>query len=132
MAGTSSDKLAYLQQTKESIRQAIIAKGVDVPDATPFRQYAGKVADIQSGGQGGGLDTQDCTLYVHNLHMEAASLYYNDGESISLPTTQFETIEHVNLAHDIYAEDDRFASQLPLTFSYDNSNGYFRIIIYPV
>ena len=49
MAGTSSDKLAYLQQTKESIRQAIIAKGVDVPDTTPFRQYAGKVGEIQSG-----------------------------------------------------------------------------------
>lgn len=48
MAGTSSDKLAYLQQTKESIRQAIIAKGVDVPDTTPFRQYAGKVGEIQS------------------------------------------------------------------------------------
>ena len=49
MAGTSSDKLAYLQQTKESIRQAIIAKGVDVPDTTPFRQYAGKVDGIETG-----------------------------------------------------------------------------------
>lgn len=130
--GTTACKLAVTNEAKTLIRNALINKGVSVPDATPFRQYAGKVADIQSGGQGGGLDTQDCTLYVHNLHMEAASLYYNDGESISLPTTQFETIEHVNLAHDIYAEDDRFASQLPLTFSYDNSNGYFRIIIYPV
>ena len=132
MAGTSADKLSYLRETKRLIRVALLTKGVDVPESTPFRQYAGKVADIQSGGQGGGLDTQDCTLYVHNLHMEDASLYYNNGESISLPTTQFETIEHVNLDHDIYADDDRFASQLPLTFSYDNSNGYFRIIIYPV
>lgn len=132
MAGTSADKLSYLRETKRLIRFALLTKGVDVPESTPFRQYAGKVGEIQSGGQGGGLDTQDCTLYVHNLHMEDASLYYNNGESISLPTTQFETIEHVNLAHDIYAEDDRFGSQLPLTFSYDNSNGYFSIIIYPV
>ena len=51
MAGTSSDKLAYLQQTKESIRQAIIAKGVDVPATTPFRQYAGQVGEIQNGGR---------------------------------------------------------------------------------
>ena len=131
MAGTSADKLSYLRETKRLIRFALLTKGVDVPESTPFRQYAGKVGEIQSGGQGG-LDIQDCTLYVHNLHMEDASLYYNNGESISLPTTQFETIAHVNLAHDIYAEADRFASQLPLTFSYDNSNGYFRIIIYPV
>lgn len=50
MAGTSADKLTYLQATKEAIRQAIAAKGVDVPDTTPFRQYAGKVGEIQNGG----------------------------------------------------------------------------------
>ena len=50
MAGTSADKLNYLQATKEAIRQAIAAKGVDVPESTTFRQYAGRIGEIQSGG----------------------------------------------------------------------------------
>lgn len=83
-------------------------------------------------GGSGGLDTSDCTLYVHNLHMDDASLYYNIDDSIYLSSTQSETIEHVNLAHEIYAQDSRFSSQLPLSVSYDNSTGYFRITIYPV
>ena len=92
----------------------------------------GRTNAVVGGGGGGGLDTTDCTLYVHNLHMDGANLYYNTGDAMSLSSTQFATIEHVNLAHDIYAEDTRFYSQLPLAFSYDNSTGYFRIIIYPV
>lgn len=50
MAGTSADKLNYLLATKEAIRQAIAAKGVDVPESTTFRQYAGRIGEIQSGG----------------------------------------------------------------------------------
>ena len=49
MAGTSADKLNYLLATKEAIRQAIYQKGVDIPETTPFRQYAGKIAEIQTG-----------------------------------------------------------------------------------
>lgn len=33
------DNINYLEQTKELIRQAIIAKGVDVPEDTPFADY---------------------------------------------------------------------------------------------
>lgn len=50
MARTSADKLNYLLATKEAIRQAIAAKGVDVPESTTFRQYAGRIGEIQSGG----------------------------------------------------------------------------------
>lgn len=44
--GTIADKLAYLSATKTAIKNAIVAKGVDVPDGTPFRQYADKVGEI--------------------------------------------------------------------------------------
>lgn len=47
--GTTAEKLGYLQQTKESIRQALISKGVDVPENTTFRQYAGKIEGIETG-----------------------------------------------------------------------------------
>lgn len=45
--GTTADKLAYLNGTKTAIKNAIVAKGVDVPDGTTFRAYVDKIASIQ-------------------------------------------------------------------------------------
>lgn len=47
--GTTACKLAVTNEAKTLIRNALINKGVDVPDTTPFRQYAGKVGEIQTG-----------------------------------------------------------------------------------
>ena len=44
--GTTACKLAVLEETKLLMRLSIASKGVDVPDTTPFRQYAGKVGEI--------------------------------------------------------------------------------------
>lgn len=48
--GTIADKLAFLGQTKAEIRDAIASKGVMVPPATTFREYAGKIREITSDG----------------------------------------------------------------------------------
>jgi hypothetical protein len=40
---TIAEKLQDLLKTKEDIRQAIIAKGAEVPDNTPFSQYVAKI-----------------------------------------------------------------------------------------
>lgn len=45
--GTIADKLAYLNDTKTAIKNAIVAKGVAVPDGSAFREYAAKISDIQ-------------------------------------------------------------------------------------
>lgn len=45
---TSADKLAYLLETKELIKTAIKAKGVDVTDEDTFRQYAGLIYMIKT------------------------------------------------------------------------------------
>lgn len=47
--GTTAEKLEYLNATKAAIKDAIVAKGVDVPDSTTFRQYAEKVQQISGG-----------------------------------------------------------------------------------
>ena len=44
--GTTAEKLAYLQGTKDAIKAAIAAKGVSVPDGTTFRGYAEKIGEI--------------------------------------------------------------------------------------
>lgn len=48
--GTTTEKLTYLQGTKDAIKNAIVAKGVEVPEGTTFRAYAEKVGEIKSGG----------------------------------------------------------------------------------
>lgn len=44
--GTTAEKLAYLAESKEQIRQAIEEMGVSVPSNTPFRQYGEKIEGI--------------------------------------------------------------------------------------
>lgn len=46
--GTISDKLAYLADTKADLRAAMVEKGIEVPQSTPFRKYAEKIAAIPS------------------------------------------------------------------------------------
>lgn len=48
--GTTTEKLTYLQGTKDAIKDAIVAKGVEVPEGTTFRGYAEKIGEIQTGG----------------------------------------------------------------------------------
>ena len=47
---TTIDRLNKLIDTKESIRQAIINKGVSVPTSTPFADYPSKISAIESEG----------------------------------------------------------------------------------
>ena len=61
--GTTADKLAYLEGTKAAIREAIAARGVDVPEGTAFRAYAGKIGEISGGGGGGGEPIDPEALY---------------------------------------------------------------------
>lgn len=49
---TIADKLTYLANTKTQIKNAIVAKGVEVADTDPFRSYAEKIAAITGGGGG--------------------------------------------------------------------------------
>lgn len=44
------DKLSYLNETKQQIKQAIISKGVNIADSDSFRSYADKISNISGGG----------------------------------------------------------------------------------
>jgi len=45
-----ADKLAYLQESKKQIKNAIIEKGVSVEDTDSFRSYANKIGQIKGTG----------------------------------------------------------------------------------
>lgn len=44
--GTTADKLSYLNGTKTAIKNAIVSRGVPIPDGTAFRDYAQKIEEI--------------------------------------------------------------------------------------
>ena len=48
--GSIDDKLNELKSTKQSIKEAIVNKGVEVSDSTPFYQYPDKIIAIPSSG----------------------------------------------------------------------------------
>lgn len=92
MAGTTADKLAKLEETKAAIKDAIINKGVTIPDGTTFRQYAGKIGEIVTG-----VDTSDANATEADLFLGKTA--YVGGEKItgtakiSRPLTGFENGE---------------------------------------
>ena len=51
---TIAEQLTSLANTKTAIKDAIIAKGVQVADDTPFRNYADKIGEISGGGEPSG------------------------------------------------------------------------------
>ena len=55
-----TNKLTYLEQTKEGIKQAIINKGVNVSDTDTFRSYIDKIDSITTGGGSGDCDVSTC------------------------------------------------------------------------
>lgn len=59
--GTIAEKLTYLEGTKSAIKDAIIAKGVDVTDTDTFRSYAEKIKSIEAGGS---CDSQSKELTI--------------------------------------------------------------------
>lgn len=48
---TIAEQLTSLANTKTAIKDAIVAKGVEVADDTPFRTYADKIGEISGGGE---------------------------------------------------------------------------------
>jgi hypothetical protein len=48
---TIAEQLTSLANTKIAIKDAIVAKGVQVADDTPFRNYADKIGEISGGGE---------------------------------------------------------------------------------
>lgn len=73
---TIPDKLASITATKQAIRQAIVDKGVEVPDGTVFRDYAAKIGEIKTGTQ-----VEMCTITVLSSSNSTlnGTLYNPDG-----------------------------------------------------
>ena len=91
---TISDKFNRAFASKEAIRQALISKGVDVPNNTPFADYAEKINDISS--------TDDYYEKFYNIRTDngtnMAGLYaYYNGNHINV--RELNTSNIINMSH---------------------------------
>lgn len=72
----TSDKLNYLKQTKEEIKNAIVAKGGTIADGATFRSYKDAIAAIETGGGSAELPEEalnisgDCTNRFFNANYD--------------------------------------------------------------
>lgn len=83
MANTTSDKLAYLSGTRDTLKTNLIAKGMDATSEATFRGMAEMVAQIQTG-------VKMCNVTI------GAGLYYiyaGTGDMVSTSTASGTTIQ---------------------------------------
>lgn len=73
--GSIADKLQYLLETKNAIKNALIAKGVQVSDTDTFRSYADKIASI------GGASDDIITLDSDGMGLTVKAGTYTSGTS---------------------------------------------------
>ena len=88
--GTINEKLNYLLQTKENIKQAIKEKGVEITDSDSFRSYAEKIGTIQAGGDEILIDAP--TAFV--LPMASATLITSNEADIRIVNATAEIKEN--------------------------------------
>lgn len=95
------DKLNELIQIKSDIKDAIVDKGVEMPDGLPFNQYASRVSQI-SGGSSEDiaealdlLNGGDATLFSTKANVEADNLTQEGKSLISslgLPSRKYDSL----------------------------------------
>lgn len=82
--GTTAEKLAYLEATKADIRAALVEKGIDVPESTPFRQYGDLIRTMISAPEKKALNNMTWDEISEVSKMGLAKSYFAVGDTKSV------------------------------------------------
>lgn len=98
---TIAEQLTTLANIKSSIKDAIVAKGVQVADDTPFSGYAAKIGEIQGGG---GAPATKFGVSIDNIigDVDANGLYETLDKLYTFDGTGIKNIFRYGLAYRFY------------------------------
>ena len=99
--GTITDKLTYLQDTKTSIKNAIVSKGVSVSDSDTFRSYANKISSITTGGSSDEWQPQSDWWDIDSI-LENDTENYVGKIIILLPNSEVSTVIKARFMNNVY------------------------------
>ncbi len=133
--GTLKEKLSYLSETKEAIKQALIKQQVTVTDEDTFRSYADKIAGIEGGGGGSNAGSIDTDNMIEICSSDGAN-YSSEIEIQNIMANRFfanaEEAQEYVFANSIYSSDrqpwqafDGNTSTLWSTEITDDQNGMY-------
>lgn len=133
-----NDKLDYLLDTKQAIKQAIIDKGQEVADTDTFRSYAEKIEAIETGGGEDMLqarvdETNSCyylfsnyggtRVYIDKLDTSnvttMANMFYNCSKLQGVNVSNFSTTNVIDMSNMFFSCGE--LQELDLS-SFDTSN----------
>lgn len=140
--GTTAEKLAYLNNTKTAIKDAIVAKGVEVPEGTTFRGYAEKIGEIKQSSSsdvlykvnfGGGLDPW------YPLEAKAGQYVFTTSGSISGAVNIYSTNMNylATVAITVYTKEDlppkiqEALNSIPQTYAPPPATSGYRYFVMP-
>lgn len=85
--GTTADKLVYLEETKADIRAALVEKGLDVPESTPFREYGDLIRTMMGAPAKKPLNDMTWEEISQVSKMGLAASYFAVGDTKSVKVT---------------------------------------------
>ena len=97
--GTLSEKLQYLNDTKERIKEAIISKGQSVSSSDTFRSYASKISAIETVHNQNKSVTIDGTYSADSGYTGIETITVTSG-AVATVATQNEIAEELMLLND--------------------------------